>query len=109
MVRPQGARAPAREALPRSLEPTHFLLGGRRARRPIPRLARDKVKASMALLAAGVLALLGVYGFFHEGLATQTMWSPDGAPRIETFTVLYWAAASILLWLNRGMHLWVPA
>ena len=58
----------------------------------------------LALTALVLLAALSVFGFFHERLFAQHMWSPDGARRFLLYTAVFWVAAgAILLWAPRWL------
>ncbi len=40
------------------------------------------------------------YGFVHERLFDQYLWTPDGEIRLAAYTAVYWAAAGLILWLR---------
>lgn len=52
---------------------------------------------ALALLAFLALAAAAVYGFRHEHLPQQPLWSPRGQSRFLAYAAVYWAAAGILL------------
>ncbi|HEX5432040.1 MAG TPA: glycosyltransferase family 39 protein [Bryobacteraceae bacterium] len=54
-----------------------------------------------------LLAAVTVYGFFHEHLLAELLWTPQGWTRLLLYTLIYWAAAGGLLlfaprWLGAG-------
>jgi hypothetical protein len=46
----------------------------------------------------GLLAAAGLYGFFHEGLWAESLWSADGRERFLAYAAVYWALAGVILW-----------
>jgi hypothetical protein len=52
------------------------------------------VRLKYLLLAA--LVAVGAYGFFHERLLAQPLWTPDGRTRFLVFSAIYWVAAGVL-------------
>jgi hypothetical protein len=53
----------------------------------------------LALAALAALAALTAYGFLHERLFAQLMWTPVGERRFLIYTAVFWAAAGSVLWL----------
>jgi len=63
---------------------------------------------SWVLLA--ILTAAGVYGFLHERLWAQTMWSADGRERFLFYAAGYWTVAGIILWrCPRWLGLIIPS
>ena len=56
-------------------------------------------RRKLALAALAALAALTVYGFLHERLFTQQMWTSLGERRFLLYTVVFWTAAGGILWL----------
>jgi len=46
----------------------------------------------------GLLAAAGVYGFFHERLWAETLWSTDGRDRFLIYSGVFWSLTALLLW-----------
>ncbi|MCU1337258.1 MAG: glycosyl transferase, family 2 [Bryobacterales bacterium] len=46
-----------------------------------------------------LLAAAGVYGFLHERLWAQSMWSEAGRARFIGYAVVFWSVAGLILWL----------
>jgi hypothetical protein len=53
----------------------------------------------IAIAALAALAALTTYGFLHERLFAQLMWTPVGERRFLIYTAVFWAAAGSVLWL----------
>lgn len=51
----------------------------------------------LALTTLLVLASLMVYGFFHQRLFAQQMWTPEGGRKFLLYTAVFWTAAGALL------------
>ena len=57
-----------------------------------------------------ILTAAGAYGFFHERLWAQTMWSADGGERFLLYASVYWTVAGLLLWrCPRWLGIVIPA
>lgn len=46
------------------------------------------------------LAILGVYGFLHQRLYAEHLWTAAGAARLAAYALAYWAVAGAILWLR---------
>ena len=53
---------------------------------------------SACWLALALLVALGAYGFLHERLWAQSMWSDAGGARFAAYAALFWIAAGLILW-----------
>ena len=53
-------------------------------------------RRKLALAALAALAALTVYGFVHERLFAQMMWTPLGEHRFLVYFAVFWTAAGIL-------------
>jgi hypothetical protein len=60
-------------------------------------MPRPTQTLSWILLA--LLAVAGTYGFLHERLWAQSMWSEAGGERFLGYAALFWCAAGLILWL----------
>ncbi len=61
-------------------------------------------RREVALYALVLLSALGVYGFFHERLFAEHMWSMDGSRRFLLYAAVFWAVAGgFLLWAPRWL------
>jgi hypothetical protein len=62
------------------------------------------VRFKPAWLILAALTILGVcvavYGFFHEHLYAERLWTAAGAERLFWYALIYWAAAGTILWLR---------
>jgi len=60
-----------------------------------------------------LLALLtaaGAYGFFHERLWAESLWSAEGRDRFLAYTAVYWTLAGLILWrCPRWLPIIIPA
>lgn len=57
-----------------------------------------------------LLAVAGIFGFLHERLWAQTLWSPDGRDRFLIYTGVFWSLAGLILWrCPRWLGRLVPA
>ena len=52
--------------------------------------------ARLRYLLLAALVAMGAYGFFHERLLAQPLWTPDGRTRFLVFSAIYWLAAGVL-------------
>lgn len=60
----------------------------------------------------GLLAVAGSYGFLHERLWAQRMWSEAGQDRFLAYTAVFWISAGLILWLRprwMGLIAWIAA
>src|SRR5579863_3783037 len=60
-------------------------------------------------LVLAVFAVWAGYGFAHERLFEQYLWKPEGVIRLAAYTVVYWAAAGLMVWLRPAWLLPVAA
>jgi hypothetical protein len=58
------------------------------------------VPRKLAWLLLVALTILGVYGFLHERLYAEHLWTAAGAERLAWYALIYWAAAGAILWLR---------
>ncbi len=65
-------------------------------------------RRGLALTALILLVALSVYGFFHERLFAQQMWTDDGWHRFLLYTAVFWTVAGGL-WLAAPRWLGVAA
>jgi hypothetical protein len=56
-------------------------------------------RRKLALAALAALAAPTVYGFVHERLFAQMMWTALGEHRFLAYCAVFWAAAGVVLWL----------
>ena len=56
-------------------------------------------RRKLALAALAALAALTVYGFVHERLFAQMMWTALGERRFLAYSAVFWAASGMVLWL----------
>lgn len=56
------------------------------------------MRRALALAALAALALCAVYGFVHERLFFQELWSAEGVPRFLGYSVAFWAVAGLISW-----------
>src|ERR1700688_4087475 len=63
-------------------------------------MPRPQKTLSWILLA--LLIAAGCYGFLHERLWTQSMWSEAGRGRFLAYAAVFWIAAGLILW-------WMPS
>lgn len=55
-------------------------------------------RSSIAWTALAVSAAISAYGFVHEKLWAQQLWTSDGVERWLAFSAVFWIAAAALLW-----------
>jgi hypothetical protein len=60
------------------------------------------MRRALAWAAIAILAACAIYGFLHEGLFHQYLWTPEGVKRLVEFTAVFWAVAGLLLWIRPG-------
>src|SRR5580704_11719325 len=53
---------------------------------------------TLAWILLTLLAAAGVYGFLHERLWAQSMWSEAGGSRFLAYAAVFWSAAGLILW-----------
>jgi len=64
----------------------------------------------LAWILLALLTAASVYGFFHERLWAQTMWSADGRGRFLVYSAVFWSLAAFILWqCPRWLRLIIPA
>src|SRR5512141_1510951 len=57
-----------------------------------------------------LLAVAGIFGFLHERLWAQTLWSADGRDRFIAYAGIFWTLAGLILWrCPRWLGMLVPA
>ena len=59
----------------------------------------------LTLISTLLLLALAAYGFIHERLWAQTMWTSEGRARFLIYTAVYWATAALFLILAPR---WLP-
>jgi hypothetical protein len=60
------------------------------------------MKRAVAWVALAVAAGCAIYGFSHERLFDQTLWSPQGLDRLAGFSAVFWILAGLILWRRPG-------
>ncbi|HEY2845412.1 MAG TPA: hypothetical protein VGJ09_17245, partial [Bryobacteraceae bacterium] len=49
-------------------------------------------------IALALLTLAGAYGFLHEQLWAERLWSAEGSHRFIAYAAVFWIVAGLLLW-----------
>ena len=52
----------------------------------------------LALAALALLTVCAIYGFVHERLFFQALWSEEGVARFLGYTAVFWSVAGLILW-----------
>jgi len=73
-----------------------------RARLSLVRLSmvRLSLRSRLACVVFAALAILGVYGFLHERLYAEHLWTARAAARLAAYALVYWTLAGAILWLR---------
>lgn len=65
---------------------------------------------TLAWILLALLLAAGGYGFLHERLWAQSMWSERGGEHFFAYAIVFWIAAGLIRWLGpRWLSLIVPA
>jgi hypothetical protein len=55
-------------------------------------------RLALAWAAAAILFCAGLYGFFHEHLWAESLWSPQGRAGLLLYASVFWPLAAALVW-----------
>ena len=65
-----------------------------------------QIRRVLALAALALLAACAIYGFIHERLFDQPVWTPEGRARFLGYAAVFWAAAGTIIAFRPK---WLPA
>src|SRR5215471_13468189 len=64
-----------------------------------------QIRRALAVAALALLIVCAIYGFIHERLFAQPVWSPNGWARFLGYAAIFWIAAGIIIALRPK---WLP-
>lgn len=56
------------------------------------------MRRALAWAVLGIAAISAIYGFVHEHLFAQRLWTHDAVGRLVRFAAAFWIVAGVLLW-----------